>query len=87
MGIVRIGRVRRGASPCRQTPQDKRERVLRLLRDPAWANRSTNWIAREAKVSWLFADKVRTLHEGDATPGKRTARDGSTHPPYTEKRR
>lgn len=85
MGIVRIGRGRgRGTIP--DGPQEKRARVLRLLRDPVWSTRSTNWIAREARVSWLFADKVRTVYEGDEVPGRRMARDGSKHPPYTERR-
>jgi hypothetical protein len=41
----------------RGTP--KRRRVERLLQDPVWAQRSTNWIARQARVSWAFADQVR----------------------------
>lgn len=76
-----------GLPPEEPDTEEKRRRVLRLLADPVWAGRSTNWIAREAGVSWLFADKVRVLHDGDGVPDKREARDGSSHPPYSGRRR
>lgn len=42
----------------------KKARVKRLLSSKAWRERSTNWIASVAKVSWGFADKIRQLLGG-----------------------
>ncbi len=53
----------------------KRRRVVRLLRSPKWASRSTNWIAMMAGVSWLFADKIRCEVEQDR-PITRESRSG-----------
>ncbi len=59
--------------------EEKRQRVLALLADPAWADKSTTCIAKEAGVSWLFADKVRIQYQ-PTPPEKRTTSIGTKFP-------
>lgn len=93
MGIIKLGG--RGKNNARESKkvgkqareaERKRAKVLRLLRDPKWADRSTNWVAMQAGVSWLFADKVRIELDGDAPPKKRKSRAGQLFDPYTERK-
>jgi hypothetical protein len=90
--VVRLGNGRRSRreskaeSKLAREVRRKRDRVLRLLNDPKWSDRSTNWIAMMAGVSWLFADKVRIEFDGDAAPRKRESRSGQMCDPYAERK-
>ena len=57
----------------------KRRQVERLLRNPKWRTRSTNWIAQQTGLSWLFVDKVRTQMTEDSN-AKRFGKDGKEYP-------
>lgn len=51
----------------RRTPEDKRNAVIMLLRDPEWASWSNSEIARRANVSHTFVASVRASLETDSS--------------------
>jgi hypothetical protein len=57
----------------------KKDFIRRLLRHPMWQGRSTNWLAKRARVSWMFADKVRES-ERAMEHGKRKTKNGKHYP-------
>lgn len=58
---------------------DKRRAVEILLRDQEWGQKSTEWIAQHARVSWAFVDKVRREMMPESK-GTVVGRDGRDHP-------
>lgn len=60
----------------RRSNEDKRNAVERLLADPEWRERSSEWIAKQAFVSGTFVGEMKT-HLG-ITPGEVKTQSGKT---------
>lgn len=63
----------------RRSTEDKRKAVELLLADEEWGQRSTEWIAQTAKVSWHLANSVREGVQGEDAPKTVATADGKTY--------
>lgn len=58
----------------RRTKEDKRKAVETLLNDPEWSQRSMNWVAETARVSFHFVKGI--VNERGESHRERVGRDG-----------
>jgi hypothetical protein len=53
----------------RRTNEDKRQKVMMLLEDEEWSDRSARWIARQCKVTHTFVNNMIN-HTGNVSSEK-----------------
>ena len=64
----------------RRTTEDKERAVMRLLADPEWQAKSTEWIAQACNVSWNMANRLRSQLPSGEVGETRIGRDGRSRP-------